>query len=244
MAVAGTEASRARRDAADAIRNRLQKRPRFEGRMRWPAARLSAIVGTVAALLSFVSAPFHGAAYFATEDGSTDLFAHQSAWGEAVRDAFPVLFDGDTYATYIAFGKVTALVVALFAVAMAGLHGLQDATLGRARRMTGRVVVTLWAVFAVAVVAEYFTPYTDEVFVVALPVLLLLIVLTAVYGWMTAKAAALPRRVGWALFGAAVAFIPLVVLAGHMPVGFYGFSLAWLAVVAPALGARGTARVT
>lgn len=206
--------------------------------MRWPDARLAAALGCAAALLNLVSAPFHGAAYFATEDGSKDLFAHQTAWGEAVRGAFPSLYDGDAYATYLMFGKVTAVVVVLFAVAMAGLHGLQDAGLPRARRVTGRVVVALWSVFALAVVGEYFTPYTDAIFVVALPVLLLLIVLTAVYGWMTAKAAVLPGRVGWALFVAALSIVPLVVLAGHIPFGFYGPSAAWLAVVAPALFAR------
>jgi len=199
--------------------------------MRWPSLRVTRLLALAAVALNLAVAPFHGAAYFATEDGGEDLMPHQEAWGSAVRGAFPGLYDGDAYGVYLMFGKLTAAAVALFAVAFAGLHGAQDARLPPRRRTTGRVLVGAWALFALLALGEYFTPFTDALFLVMVPVLLTVLVLSGVYGVMTARAGILPRRVGWAFLAAAIAFIPLVILAGHIPFGLYAFSFAWLATL-------------
>lgn len=210
---------------------KLKGRGGVDRRMRSPPLRAACIVATIAALVNLVVAPFHAAAYFATEDGSEDLLAHQVAMGEAIRGALPSLYAGDAYDVYLALGKLTALAVAGLAFAFAGLHGAQDAALPRARRIVGRVLVGVWALFGALAVGEYFTPLTDVLFLAAIPTLLALLVLTGLYGWWTARSGVLPRRVGWAFFAAALAFIPLVIAFGHVPFGLYGFSLAWLSTV-------------
>lgn len=205
--------------------------------MRWPSPRVAGWCGVAGALVLLLVAPFHAAAYFATPDGSEDLFPYQRAAGEAIRGAAATAYS-DPYASYLAFGRITAAGIALLAIAFIGYHGATDADLPRRARIVGRVAAVSWVVLGAAALAEYLTPFTDQIFLVAAPSLLATIVLTAVYGWMRARHGPEPRWTAWALFAGAVAYVPLIVLFGHIPMGAYGFSAAWLAI-GPRLARRG-----
>src|SRR5688572_490684 len=89
--------------------------------MRWPPLRAAAWCGIIGAIVIVLAAPFHAAAYFATPDGSQDLFAHQVAGGEAIRAAVPSAYPvGEEYASYLAFGRVTSSGLALMGIAFLG----------------------------------------------------------------------------------------------------------------------------
>src|SRR5687767_7096545 len=95
--------------------------------MHWPAPRLAGMLAVAGAVLVLLVAPFHAAAYFNTEDGSTDLLPWQEAGGEWLREAFPSAFDfASTDQVYKTYGVVTATALALLAVGFLGFHGLQE----------------------------------------------------------------------------------------------------------------------
>lgn len=205
--------------------------------MKWPPLRLALVVGLLGALLNVAAAPFHGAAYFATEDGSTELMPHQEAWGAWVREHVPVAFSGGADAAYLFWGKLSAASFVLTAFALAGLHGAQEARLARGARIVGRTLVATWGVVALIAVFLYYVAVLDPVFVAMLPFLLASLVLTGVYGIQTVRRGAYPRAVGWALFSAALAFVPLVIFAGHIPFGLLGFDVLWLVAASTLLWA-------
>ena len=199
--------------------------------------RHAAALGLAAALLNLLVAPFHGAAYFATADGGEDLLPHQRAWGEALRGALPGAFAfDDPYGVYLAYGKLTAVAVALYAAAMVAL------VLARPRRAggLGKATAAAWSLFALLAAAEYFTPFTDQVFLALVPVLLATLVLTGLLGRKLARGGGTPRLFAHALLGGAVAFVPVVIVAGHIPFGLLGLGAAWGLLVA--LGLRRVAK--
>ena len=199
--------------------------------MRWPAPSLSGWLAVVGAALIAVVAPFHGAAYFNTDDGSEDLTSFQESWGEGLRDAVPAAFNfADSYQVYKTYGVVTAVALTLLAIGFLGFHGAQDAQLTGWRRAIGRVACCTWVLLGLAALTEYLSPFTDQVFLVALPALLLSVILTAVYGFSTARRGAHAPWAARTLAVAALVFIPLVALFGHIPMGAYGFAVAWLAI--------------
>lgn len=190
--------------------------------------RMAAALGMGGAVVNVLSAPFHGAAYFATESGSTDLLPMQETWGRAVRDAFPAMFSfADIDTVYLTYGKLTVLAVALYAVALAGLHVAQGPALSPVTRRFGSVALAFWGVLVLFAAILYYVVNLDVFFFPVIPALLGVVVCTAAYGWGMRKGPA-GRSPGWMLLAASLLVVPLVAVAGHIPFGFLGFAAFWL----------------
>lgn len=194
--------------------------------------RLALVTGVAAGLVNLLTAPFHGAAYFATEDGSTDLFPHQVAWGAWLRGAVPAAFAGGPDAAYLLWGKGTALAVLLYAVAFFFLQRAQASRVTRGPRLVGRLASAGWFLFAAFSSFLFYGALVEAVFLAMVFTILVTLVLTATYGVMIARRRVLPARVGWSLLAAALAVVPLVVIGGHIPLGFWGFAFAWFGLAA------------
>lgn len=203
--------------------------------MAFSPLRVAPMAGLAGALTNLVSAPFHAAAYFATEEGRTELFPHQEAAGAWLREAVPAAFAAGPDAAYLTWGKFTALAMLLYATAFVLLqHGVAPRA-GRLPRVAGRIAAGAWVLFALFSTFLFFGALLDAVFVVMVLTILVALVSTATYGVLVARRRLLQRRVGALLVGAAIAVVPLVVLAGHIPLGFLGFAVAWIAIAATLL---------
>lgn len=199
--------------------------------MRWPSPRAAAIAAMLGAAILLLFAPLHAAAYFNTPDGSEDLFAYQAAGGRWIRETIPSAYGfAEPYEVYLTWGKLTSIGIALLGVGFLALHGTRDATMTKGRRTLGRAACVAWVALGLAALLEYFTPFTDIIFLVAVPSLLATVVLTAIYGIQHARARTWPRWVGASLAAGALLFVPLVVLFGHIPMGSWGWAIAWLAL--------------
>lgn len=199
--------------------------------MRWPPPRAAALAAMIGSVLVLLFGPFHAAAYFNTPDGSEDLFRYQTEAGRALREAIPAAYGfAAPYDVYLTYGKLTSIGMALLGIGFLGLHGTRDASLPKGPRNVGRAACIAWVGLGASALAEYFTPFTDVIFPFAAASLLATILLTAIVGIVHARRRTWPRWVGATVAGAAIAFVPLVILAGHIPMGAYGFAIAWLAI--------------
>lgn len=179
-----------------------------------PSIRLLAYVAITLGLLGIVHAPFHSAAYAATDEGAGGAVL---PWAKPFRDAIPPAFDfSDTWDVYRTIGSVQP--IALVGV-LAGLwlvHQLRGNSQGRFEQASFWALFGAWAVFTAATAVEYATPYRDAAFMVGFPAFLLSAVALIVHGIATLRAKTVPKSLGWWLITAGAAFVPLAALFGHL----------------------------
>lgn len=190
-----------------------------------------AIAGSV---LGILYAPFHAAAYLATEDGSADAESVILPWAEPFRELVGgALTFGTPDEVYRTYGKVTWLVVAGFVCGILALHARQASPERRAERVGFRIVVVAQSVLALSALVEYYTPFLDEGFLfLAIPGLLGSLVGYFAFGVSTLRAGFVPKAWAWTLLLGMPAMVPLIALLGHIPMSFLVLEVAWIGVAA------------
>ncbi|MEA3166010.1 MAG: hypothetical protein QOJ26_879 [Thermoplasmata archaeon] len=190
-----------------------------------------------AGTLGVLHAPFHSAAYLATEEGASG--GALLAWGAPFRDAVPGAFGfADAWGVYRAIGSVQPFVLAGMLAGLWVLHRLQAAPGRRFERMAFWALFGLWGAFTAATAVEYATPYRDAAFAVGFPALLLSLVGFIVYGIATLRAKVLPKAVGWSLIVGAAAAVPLAASFGHIAMALVLLDVALMAFGLLGLQAR------
>lgn len=174
--------------------------------------------------VGLVYAPFHAAAYLATQSDAPVLL-----WATAFRNALPWAFDfAGTHGVYVTYGRIMPFVMAGLLVGLWGLHALHRGRGGPLERRTFGPLFAVHSILAASIVVEYYTPLLDEAFMVGGPALLLTLIGYVAYGVATIKAKVVPKRIGWFLVGGALAVPPLVGLLGHIPIALSGIYRAWI----------------
>lgn len=185
------------------------------------------VVAVLAGALGLIYAPFHAAAYLATEDGADSQGA--VPWVGPFRDiaGSALTFDAP-YEVYKTYGKILFLVFVGYLAGTIALHRLQASAGNRLERMGFRVLMVTQPIMIVGAAAEYWTPYTDEVFVIVVPTLLATMVGYALFGLGARRAGRIPQGAAWLLALGGPLIIPMVALFGHIPMGFYAWNIAWI----------------
>jgi hypothetical protein len=185
-------------------------------------------VGAAAALL--ITAPLHAVAYLRDEGydegGAID-------WARSAFDAVPALWDwSSSHQVYLWYGRVTSVLLVLMLLGAIALHRRQRRPERAFERWSFRAFAVAATLLCIGALLEYYTPFTDEIFLaVALPGLALTLITGTIYGIATARGDAVPTWMGVLL---ALAFLPgmpiLVALLGHIPVGMSLNAIAWIVI--------------
>ena len=174
-----------------------------------------------------VVAPFAATAYLRTPDGAEGLGSPWvAAWSDRLYAAVPGAFTwADPQTVYMTYGKVGVL----------AFVGVLCALVAARRRDTARSRLSRWApvaglvafgLGAAGMVGEYWTPWTDTVYLtVSVPAVLLVLLSSPFLGtWL------LRRRLGTRVGGWLVALTPLGLVGLSVVGGHLGFALVWLSV--------------
>ncbi len=170
--------------------------------------------------------PFAASAYFRTADGvDSGKPGHVHAWSAPLQDHFAGMFTWASPETvYLTYGKaflVTMLGVLAGFVALRRVH----AGSGWLSRWAPRLTLLAYALLALGVFGEYWTPWVDQAFLaVSLPALALTFLSSPLLGlWLLRGRLGSPVA-AWMLLLTIPGIIGMTVLGGHL-----GFPLLWLA---------------
>lgn len=178
------------------------------------AIRLLGYLAVALGLFGVVHAPFHSAAYAATDEGEGGAVL---PWAKPFRDAVPAAFDfSDTWDVYRTIGSIEPLVLVGVLAGLWLLHQIRGGSERRFESISFWILFGGWAVFTVATAVEYATTYRDAAFAVGFPALLLSVVAFIVHGIAILRAKTLPKALGWWCIAAGAAFVPLAAMFGHI----------------------------
>jgi hypothetical protein len=181
----------------------------------------------LAPLPAIVLEPVTASAYFRTADGtSSGDPAWVDVWTSRLQDALPGLFHwagADT--VYLTYGKVFALAAAGMLCALLAVRRTDPATEGRFR-WAWPAGVAAYVLLLLGVLGEYWTPWTDTLFVaVTVPALLTLFVVSPFLGARMLRQGVGSRAGAWMIALTLPALVGLTALGGHL-----GFPVIWLSV--------------
>ena len=165
--------------------------------------------GWITASAGLFLGQLHALSRFETESGESDLeLPLTKAWAvPAARALRPLLDWSDPDTVYWHYGKVWLPIFA--AMTLCALVVYRHRRPVGFERLAWRVSLAGYALLTLSVVGDYFTPWTDESFVVlGLPGLLLTALGSTTLGVVLLKRGYRPRILGFAL----VAFIPTFLL--------------------------------
>lgn len=187
--------------------------------------RVLAYVAIALGFLGVVHAPFHSAAYLATDEGKSG--GALLPWAEPFRDAVPAAFDfSDTWDVYRTIGSIQPIVLVGVLAGLWLLHLLRGRSERRFELISFWVLFGAWAVFTVATAVEYATPYRDGAFVVGFPALLLSVIAFIVHGVAMLRAKTVSKALAWWLIIAGALFVPLAALFGHIAMATLAINVA------------------
>lgn len=193
-----------------------------------PALSRASMAGAGVLLLV---APFHAVAYLRDEGYEGQGAIH---WAEAAFEAVPAIWDwSGSHDVYLWFGRVFAVALVLMLIPGAvALHSRQRGRAARFERWSFRAFALAATLLSLGVILEYYTPFTDQVFLaVALPGLALTLLTGTFFGIATARAGAIPTWLGVLLALSFLPGVPLsVALLGHIPIGFSANAIAWILI--------------
>jgi len=195
-------------------------------RFRW-----AAIVPIVACLGLLLVAPFHAVAYFSTPDGADSATAPLArVYAPALREELPGAFGfGEPHDVYVAYGRVTSVLIAAFALGLLPLREAHAPLTTRLQRWGFGLAIFGNTFVGLGAIVEYYTPFLDLAFVaLALPGLLSTIVGYTVLGAALVRTRVVPRALAWLFAVSGPSIIALTALLGHIPFGFSLFGLTWL----------------
>lgn len=190
--------------------------------------RAGGVVAAAGGVLGLLWAPFFGAAYMATPDGTEAALAEW--WSGRFREALPGAFDfDDPEGVYETFGLLSPLVIGALLAGVAALHRRQGAALRPWGIWTGRVFMATHALLVLGAAVSFYTPYLELGFLAGiLPGMLLSVVGYVVYGAATVRARIAPRAGAWLMILGGLAFFPLSIGLGHNPLGLSVVYVAWI----------------
>jgi hypothetical protein len=171
--------------------------------------------------------PLAAIAYHRTQDGAGEPQAPWvRAWSEPVQNTVEGAFTwapADT--VYLTYGKVYLVAMIGILCAVVALHR-NDSSDSRLSRWAPRVALTTFGLTTLGVAGEYWTPWTDQVFLFVSVPSLLLIVLSSplLVAWL------LRRQLGsllgaWMVALTLPGIVGLTILGGHL-----GFAIIWLSM--------------
>ena len=200
-------------------------------------------VSVAAAAGLLLTAPFHAVAYLRDQGYDEQGAIH---WAKSAFEVMPGVWDwSETHSVYLWFGRVTSVLLVLMLIPGAlELHRRQRADERRFERWSFRAFLVGAILLSAGAILEYFTPFTDEIFLVlAIPGLILTLVTGTVWGVVTARAKSIPMWLGVLL---ALSFLPgmplLVALLGHIPIGMSLNAAAWILIGTRLLRTRAEAQ--
>lgn len=166
-----------------------------------------------------VTAPLHAVAYLRTPDGEAGAID----WSPEAYRLVPWLWDwGDRQSVYLTYGKVTSVLLVGSLLGLVALHRRQRYPQARFERWAFRLFGVGYTLLAVGALAEYYTPFLEEAFLIfAVPGLLLTLLGGLAFGIASSRLKVISQPLAWSL---AFSFLPgvplLVAVLGHIPVGF------------------------
>ncbi len=192
--------------------------------------RLAGLYSVVAAAASLMLAPLLALAYFATDDGASQLkIGTVSAWAVPARDlAGGLLTFASPDNVYMWYGRAFVLVMpALSLIAWVAHSGRPDPP-KLVERWGWRIALAGYALGTLGTGVAFWTPFRDAAFVfLMLPGMLLMFVGSTVLGIGLIRAGYRPRSTPWLL----ALSIPLVIVAsdvlGHNSPGLVPVLVAW-----------------
>lgn len=180
-------------------------------------------------------APFSASAYFRTADGAESLDASWVAsWSGWFVDALPGAFSWAAPQTvYVTYGKVAVLAFVGILCALVALRRA-DVSASRLSRWAPRCGLVAFGLALLGMVGEYWTPWTDQSFMLlSVPAVLLVLLTSPLLGIWLLRRRLGSRLGGWMVALTAPGLIGSAALGGHL-----GMALVWLSV-AWALNAHG-----
>lgn len=171
--------------------------------------------------------PLVATAYHRTEDGAGEPQAPWvRAWSEPLLNTFDGAFTWASAETvYLTYGKVYVIALVGVLCAVVALRRV-DTSESWLSRWAPRVALLAFGLMTVGVVGEYWTPWTDEVFLfVSVPSLLLVVLSSPLLGAWLLRRHLGSRLGGWMVALTLPGIVGLTLLGGHL-----GFALLWLSV--------------
>lgn len=171
--------------------------------------------------------PLAAVAYHRTEDGAGEPQAPWvRAWSEPLQNTFDGAFTWASADTvYLTYGKVYVIALVAILCAVVALNRV-DTSGSRLSRWAPRVALGAFGLMTVGVVGEYWTPWTDKVFMfVSVPSLLLVVLSSPLLGAWLLRRHLGSRLGGWMVTLTLPGIVGLTILGGHL-----GFALIWLSV--------------
>ena len=171
--------------------------------------------------------PLAAIAYHRTEDGAGQRQAPWvCAWSEPLESTFPGAFTWASADTvYLTYGKTYLVALTGILCAVVALHRI-DTSDSWLSRWAPRVALAAFGLMTLGVAGEYWTPWTDQVFVfVSVPSLLLVVLSSPLLGAWLLRRHLGSRLGGWMVALTLPGLVALTVLGGHL-----GFALIWLSV--------------
>lgn len=171
--------------------------------------------------------PLTAIAYHRTADGAGDQqAAWVRAWSRPLENALGGVFTWASADTvYLTYGKVYVLALVGILCGVVALRRV-DTSSSRLSRWAPCAALAAFGLMTLGVVGEYWTPWTDEVFLlVSVPSLLLVVLSSPLLGvWLLRRR--LGSRVGgWMVALTLPGMVGLALLGGHL-----GFALLWSSV--------------
>lgn len=171
--------------------------------------------------------PFAAIAYHRTADGAEEQEATWVAtWSEPLQEHLDGAFTWASADTvYLTYGKVYVVALVGVLCAVVALRRV-DSSGSRLSRWAPRVALGAFGLMTVGVVGEYWTPWTDEVFMfISVPSLLLVVLSSPLLGAWLLRRHLGSRLGGWMVALTLPGIVGLSILGGHL-----GFALIWLSV--------------